>query len=174
LMLLPMPGLLPRIPRESPGLLREVRPAKRGDLRTWRLIAFSNSRHLPASPSRRCNRDLRRLAEIAALKLVGVPLKEIGPLLAGESRSLDEILQSQRKVLEAKRLALARAVEAIDEACRRRRDDGSTDTLILRALIEAIEMQNNENVLRVFFDEERGPSGGPTTRPGPVRNGRRC
>ncbi len=98
--------------------------------------------------------DLQRLARIAALKLVGVPLKEIAPLLQGRSQPLGEVLRSQRAVLALKRQAVDRAIEAIDEAGRRHQAGGSTDADILRALIEAIEMQNNDNVLKVFFDDE--------------------
>lgn len=100
-----------------------------------------------------CDTDLRRLAQITALKLVGIPLKEIAPLLHG-TQSLDDVLRSQRQVLTLKRQALDRAIEAIDEAARRRRVGGSADADILRALIEGIEMQSNDNVLKVFFDEE--------------------
>jgi len=98
--------------------------------------------------------DLQRLAQIAALKLVGVPLKEIAPLLQGRSQPLDEVLRSQRQVLMLKREALDRAIDAIDEADRRRESGRTTDVEILRALIEAIEMQNNDEVLKAFFDEE--------------------
>jgi DNA-binding transcriptional MerR regulator len=98
--------------------------------------------------------DLRRLAQITALKLVGVPLKGIAPLLKGGSSTLDEVLRSQREVLMLKRQSLDRAIEAIDEAGRRRQAGGSADADILRALIEAIEMQNNDSALKVFFDEE--------------------
>ena len=100
-----------------------------------------------------CDADLQRLAQITALKLVGIPLKEIAPLLRG-TESLDDVLRSQRLVLTLKRQALDRAIDAIDEASRRRQGGRSTDADILRALIEGIEMQNNDNVLRVFFDEE--------------------
>ena len=100
-----------------------------------------------------CDTDLRRLAQITALKLVGIPLKEIAPLLRG-TQSLDDVLRSQRQVLTLKRQALDRAIDAIDEAARRQQAGGSADADILRALIEGIEMQNNDHVLRVFFDEE--------------------
>ncbi len=98
--------------------------------------------------------DLQQLARITALKLVGIPLREIAPLLHGQPESLDEVLRSQRAVLTMKRQALDRAIEAIDEASRRRQAGGSTDADILRALIEAIEMQNHDDALKIFFDEE--------------------
>ena len=98
--------------------------------------------------------DLQRLAQVTALKLVGVPLKGIAPLLKGRSSPLEEVLRSQREVLVLKRQSLDRAIEAIDEAARRREAGGSTDVDVLRALIEVIEMQNNDSALKVFFDEE--------------------
>src|SRR4051812_37648936 len=97
--------------------------------------------------------DLQRLAQITALKLVGIPLKQIAPLLGG-AEALEDVLRSQRELLTLKRQAIDRAIEAIDEAGRRRQAGGTADADILRALIEAIEMQNNEDVLRVFFDDD--------------------
>jgi DNA-binding transcriptional MerR regulator len=117
--------------------------------------------------------DLQRLAQITALKLVGVPLKGIAPLLKGRSSPLDEVLRSQREALMLKRQSLDRAIEAIDEAARRREAGGSTDVDVLRALIEVIEMQNNDDMLRVFFDEEvfaRWRAGHPDW-PGPSWDG---
>src|SRR5947207_411735 len=98
--------------------------------------------------------DLQRLAQITALKLVGVPLKRIAPLLKERTSPLDEVLRSQREVLMLKRQSLDRAIDAIDEAARRQAAGRSTDVDVLRALIEVIEMQNNDDVLKVFFDEE--------------------
>src|SRR3954471_19038793 len=96
--------------------------------------------------------DLKRLAQITALKLVGIPLKQIAPLLRG-AEAVEDVLRWQRDLLKLKHQGLDRAIEAIDEAGRRRQAGGATDADILRTLIEAIEMQNNEEGLRVFFDD---------------------
>ena len=97
--------------------------------------------------------DLQRLAQISALKLVGIPLKGIGPLLDGESRPLGQVLLSQRQVLNAKQQVIARAIDAIDQARRHLASGASADADVLRTLIEAIEMQSNVDVLKAYFDD---------------------
>src|SRR5215216_1632031 len=97
--------------------------------------------------------DLQRLAQISALKLVGIPLKAIGPLLDGESRPLGQILLSQRQVLNAKQQVIARAIDAIDQARRHLASGASADADVLRSLIEAIEMQSDVDVLKAYFDD---------------------
>src|SRR4051812_49093388 len=81
--------------------------------------------------------DLQRLEEIAALKVIGVPLKEIAALLKGDLRPLGEILESQRRVLHARRRVIECAIEAIESAQRAREADGVADADVLRTLIEA-------------------------------------
>jgi MerR family transcriptional regulator, thiopeptide resistance regulator len=98
--------------------------------------------------------DLQRLAAISALKLVGVPLKQIGSVLNGESRPLEDVLQSQRQMLHTKRQLLERAIAAIDEAVRRRASGDAADAEILKTLIRAIEMQNDVDVLKAYFDDD--------------------
>lgn len=98
--------------------------------------------------------DLQRLEEIAALKVIGVPLKEIAQLLQGAARPLGEILEAQRRGLHARRRVIDRAIGAIEAAQHARASAAVSDADVLRTLIEVIEMQSNEDVLKVFFDDE--------------------
>ena len=54
-------------------------------------------------------RDLARLEEIVVLKFLGIPLKEIRPLLDRQS-GLADALQRQQRVLGEKRRQLERAI----------------------------------------------------------------
>ena len=101
-----------------------------------------------------CDRDLQRLEEIAALKLIGIPLKQIAALLKGDTRSLGEVLESQRRVLHARRRVIDQAIDAIEVAQRTRQSAAVGDSEVLRTLIEAMEMQNDVDVLKVYFDDD--------------------
>jgi len=57
-----------------------------------------------------------RLHQILALKRLGLSLKRIGELLAGEMGSLDAVLAFQQQVLEARRLETDRALELLSVA----------------------------------------------------------
>jgi DNA-binding transcriptional MerR regulator len=100
------------------------------------------------------DRDLQRIEEIAALKLIGVPLKEVARVLAGETRALAEILESQRRALYARRAVVDRTIAAIESAQQARGSRDAADADVLRRLIEAMEMQNSVDVLKVYFDDE--------------------
>jgi DNA-binding transcriptional MerR regulator len=58
--------------------------------------------------------DRNRLEQIAALKFVGLPLRQIRSLLNRRSPSLNDVLTRQRRALEEQRTRLDRAVAAID------------------------------------------------------------
>ena len=59
--------------------------------------------------------DLERLEQIAALKLLGLPLREIKELLDRDTRRLPEVLCAQRRALEEKRRQLDRVIHAITD-----------------------------------------------------------
>ena len=80
-------------------------------------------------------RDLERLEQIVALKFLGLPLQQIGDVLAHDGRDLPALLRAQRAALEEKRRMLDRAIHAIREAER------TPTPALLKKIIEEIEMQ---------------------------------
>ena len=61
-------------------------------------------------------RDMERLEQIAALKFLGIPLKEIKLLLKRGPLTLADSLHMQREALGEKRRLIDRAVAAIEAA----------------------------------------------------------
>ncbi len=88
--------------------------------------------------------DLERVEQIVALKFLGLPLDEIRRVLDREPLTLSQALARQRVGLIEKRRLLDRAIAAIDEAGRAMEQSKPTSVL-LRRIIEAIEMQNDSN-----------------------------
>ena len=76
--------------------------------------------------------DRERLEQIASLKFIGLPLKQIKTLLDGKSPRAGAALAAQRRVLEEQRVRLDRAIGAIDwelyEAERMKQSAGITRT----------------------------------------------
>src|SRR5258707_13822338 len=60
--------------------------------------------------------DLERLEQIGALKVLGLPLKDIRKLLDSAAPELPDALRMQRSALEQKRKLLDRAIAAIRQA----------------------------------------------------------
>ncbi len=99
-------------------------------------------------------RELERLEQIVALKFIGIPLKEIKSMLERKSSGLAEALRRQRKVLEEKRHLIDRAISAISQAERSVSSGGRADPVVLRKIIEVIEMQNNSNWTDKYYSPE--------------------
>lgn len=98
--------------------------------------------------------DLERLEQIAALKFLGIPLKEIKLLLKHGPLSLAGSLHMQREALAEKRRLIDRAVAAIESAEKAIRSGQTTDASILRRIIEVIDMQPQENSMRKYYTEQ--------------------
>lgn len=99
-------------------------------------------------------RDLERLEQVVALRFLGLPLTRIREILDRERRALPEVLRAQRRALEEKRRRLDVAIAAIAaaEAAGAGPDRGHrTDTALLRRIIEAIEMQNED--LKAYYTD---------------------
>ena len=99
-------------------------------------------------------RDLERLEQIVALKLIGIPLKQIKVLLDRRGSNMGEALRMQRTVLEEKRQLLDRAIQAIREAEHSIAASGTPDAAILKKIIEVIEMQTNTNWSERYYTPE--------------------
>ncbi len=98
-------------------------------------------------------RDLERLEQIVALKCLGLPLKQIKELLDGDTRGLGDVLRSQRRALEEKRRWLDKAINAIREAEQTLRPGEPPDSAVLKKIIEAIEMQENTDFTKTYYNE---------------------
>jgi len=95
-------------------------------------------------------RDLERLEQIVALKFLGIPLKQIRSLLDRDPLDLAAALRVQRRILEAKRRLLDRAIGAI------RRAQERPGTAQLKKIIEVLEMQNDSHwAMQYHTDEAR-------------------
>lgn len=99
--------------------------------------------------------DLERLEQIAALKFLGIPLKEIKYLL-GSSKTLPllESLDFQLQALAEKRRSIDRAVQAIELATKAIRSGQATDASVLKKILETIDMQPQENSMRKYYSEQ--------------------
>jgi DNA-binding transcriptional MerR regulator len=101
-----------------------------------------------------CMEDLERLEQIAALKFLGIPLQEIKLLLKHGPLTLSDSLHVQREALAEKRRLIDRAVVAIEAAEKVIRSGQTTDSSILRKIIEVIDMQPQENFMRKYYTEQ--------------------
>ena len=82
--------------------------------------------------------DLERLEQIAALKFLGIPLKEIKALLESNPRTLLESLRLQPGALTQKREQIDRAIRAIEQA-EKLVSVGLPADAVLRKIIKATE-----------------------------------
>ena len=98
--------------------------------------------------------DLERLVQIAALKFLGIPLREIKLLLKHGPLTLTDSLHMQREALTEKRSLIDRAIVAIEAAEKAIRSGQTTDASILRKIIEVIDMQPQENSMRKYYTEQ--------------------
>jgi DNA-binding transcriptional MerR regulator len=98
--------------------------------------------------------DLERLVQIAALKFLGIPLREIKLLLKHGPLTLTDSLHMQREALTEKRILIDRAIVAIEAAEKVTRSGQTTEASILRKIIEVIDMQPQENFMRKYYTEQ--------------------
>ena len=99
-------------------------------------------------------KGLERLEQIAALKFLGIPLKEIRLLLKHGPLTLADSLNVQREALGEKRRLIDRAMVAIEAAEKAIQSGQTTDASILRRIIEVIDMQPQENSMRKYYTEQ--------------------
>ncbi len=95
--------------------------------------------------------DMERLEQIAALKFLGIPLQEIKLLLKHGPLTLADSLHVQREALAEKRRLIDRATVAIEAAEKVIQSGRTTDSSILRKIIEVIDMQPQENFMRKYL-----------------------
>lgn len=100
--------------------------------------------------------DLATLQHIAALKFLGVPLRQIKAVLERSALGLRDTLRLQRRLLSDQRRRLDAALEAIDRA-EQMSSEGvrGPDWRSLRAILEVLTVhENSEWVKRYYTDEQ--------------------
>jgi DNA-binding transcriptional MerR regulator len=98
--------------------------------------------------------ELERLEQIVALKFIGIPLQQIKAILDRKPSSLADALRVQRMALQEKCRLLDRAIEAIQRAEQSFAGGGQPDAGILKKIIEAIEMQTNNEWIERYYSPE--------------------
>jgi DNA-binding transcriptional MerR regulator len=99
-------------------------------------------------------RDLERLEQIAALKYLGLSLKQIRTVLERGPVGLPDALHMQRRLLEEKRKLLDRAIQAICRAETQLQSSDVAGCAVLKNIIEVIEMEANQDWMAKYVTEE--------------------
>jgi DNA-binding transcriptional MerR regulator len=97
--------------------------------------------------------DLARLQQIVALKSIGLPLKHIRTLLDRTPLPLIATFRQQREVLEEKRQALDRAIQALITAEAALDAGASSTTAVLQEVIQAMEAADVDMMRKYYSDE---------------------
>ena len=100
-------------------------------------------------------RELARLQQIATLKFIGLPLKEIKAALERRELDLAATLRLQREALEARRLQIESALAAIDRAEAAAARGGGADWESFRKIIEVITMEQNTEWMKKYYTDEQ-------------------
>ncbi len=95
--------------------------------------------------------DFARLEQIVVLKFLGLPLRDIGPLLK-KSSNLKETLGKQRHVLLERRRQLDAALAAIEKAERSLNSD-EPDWKLFTAVVKEIEMRSDTAWTKKYYTE---------------------
>ncbi|MBZ5575243.1 MAG: MerR family transcriptional regulator [Acidobacteriia bacterium] len=98
-------------------------------------------------------RDRELLEQIAALKSLGVPLKQVKALLQPTAPTLRDTLRRQRSVLERQQRLIERALRAIDSAERDLEAGKTPDAGLWKRIREAIDMQNDLSVMKKYYSD---------------------
>lgn len=99
-------------------------------------------------------RDLVRLQQIATLKFIGLPLKQIKELLDRSDLDLAATLRLQRGLLAEKHQQVARAIQAIDEAESAMKSSKAPVWAALKKIIEVMEMESNMDWTKKYYSPE--------------------
>ncbi|MDQ6929509.1 MAG: MerR family transcriptional regulator [Candidatus Eremiobacteraeota bacterium] len=99
--------------------------------------------------------DLARLQQIAALRFIGMPLKEIKATLSDEHLSLAATLVLQHRIMVQKRAQIDTAIDAIERAqVAVRRDDGG-QWVALREVIQRMDEQQQWDWAKAHYTQEQ-------------------
>lgn len=99
-------------------------------------------------------RDLARVKEITALKLLGLPLRRIKSLLESGGPPLRAILQEQRDVLGERHRVLGHAIRSLARAERALRETPADEADILQRLVEDLAMSDDIDTMRQYYSDD--------------------
>jgi DNA-binding transcriptional MerR regulator len=120
-------------------------------LRHYDRLGLLTPRRSNTGYRRYVDRDLEVLEEIIALKFIGVSLKQIAGILSRPERPFTQVLRAQREALEARRRALARAVDALTAAEMQLGSRQGITAAAIRRIIEVMHMdQNHEQLFETY------------------------
>jgi MerR family transcriptional regulator, thiopeptide resistance regulator len=98
--------------------------------------------------------EFARLQQITMLKFIGFSLAQIREILGNKEFDLAETLQLQRKIIEAQRIKLNLALEAISRAEKQFQTGGATDWKSFTKIIEVINMEQNTEWTKKYYSDE--------------------
>jgi DNA-binding transcriptional MerR regulator len=120
-------------------------------LRHYDRLGLLTPRRSNTGYRRYVDRDLEVLEEIIALKFIGVSLKQIAGILSRPERPFTQVLRAQREALEARRRALAKAVDAVTAAEMQLGSRQGITAAAIRRIIEVMHMdQNHEQLFETY------------------------
>lgn len=99
--------------------------------------------------------DLARLQQIAALRFIGMPLKEIKTVLTSEHLSLGGALVMQHRILVRKRAQLDLAIQAIERAQEAVHRDDAAQWAALREVMQTMDEQHNWEWAKQHYTPEQ-------------------
>lgn len=99
-------------------------------------------------------RDFARLQQIATLKFIGLPLKQIKELLDRRTLDLRETLRLQREIISERREQLDTALEAIKRAESSIASGDAPDWEAFRKIVEVITMEKNMEWTQKYYSQE--------------------
>lgn len=97
--------------------------------------------------------DLVRLEQIAALKFLGIPLKQMKALLDPAAPALANVLRQRRAALEEQQRRIARAIRAIKEAEHDMEAGKPPSAAAWRKIMDAIEGPNGISAMEKYYSE---------------------
>jgi MerR family transcriptional regulator, thiopeptide resistance regulator len=99
--------------------------------------------------------DFARLEQIVVLKFLGIPLKEMRPLLtAPRASNLRQALRRQQRVLAEKRTQLDTALAAIERAEQALTQTDAPDWNVFTQVVKEIEMHNETEWTKKYYSDK--------------------
>src|SRR3954466_3085472 len=97
--------------------------------------------------------DFARLEQIVVLKFLGLPLRDIGPLLR-KSANIKDVLRRQRKVLAARQRQIEAAINAIERAERSLDGAREPDWSLFTLVVKEIAMQDDADWAKKYYSDD--------------------
>lgn len=98
--------------------------------------------------------DLGRLQQIAALKFLGIPLKQMKAVPDPAAPAISGVLRQRRAVLEEQQRRIGRAIQAIKEAECDLEGGKPLSPAVWRKIMGAIDEPNHISAMKMYYSEE--------------------